>query len=165
MNQEEKISLITRNAEEILNKEEIEKTLKKKNLKVYCGYEPSGPIHIGTLVTVMKLLDFQRAGISSIVLLANWHAWLNKKGDWQFLERQMKTWQAGIKASGLVKAKFIKGTDFQQKKDFSDGRAVPQGPRSLPGGQPSRLLRFPSLVGQSRGFRPEILFGVPLRPQ
>ena len=118
MNIEEKIRLIKRNAVEILNENEIEKTLKKKSLKVYCGYEPSGPIHIGTLVTIIKLLDFQKAGISPIVLLANWHAWLNKKGDWEFLEKQMKIWQAGIKAAGLSEAKFITGTDFQQKKEY-----------------------------------------------
>jgi len=118
MDTNKRIELITRNCIEILNEKELQKTLKKKNLKVYCGYEPSGPIHIGHLVTIMKLLDYQKAGITPIVLLANWHAWLNKKGDWKFLEKEMKTWQAGIKAAGLSKAKFIKGTDFQRKEDY-----------------------------------------------
>lgn len=117
---EEKISLIKRNADEILNEAEIKNLFKKKNLKVYCGYEPSGEIHLGHLVTMMKLLDFQKAGIVPIILLANWHAWLNKKGDWDFLNKQMKIWEKGMKAAGLVKARFIKGTDFQRDTKYID---------------------------------------------
>ncbi|MCH7567848.1 MAG: tyrosine--tRNA ligase [Nanoarchaeota archaeon] len=120
MNIEKKIGLITRNAKEILNEKDMKKVLKKKNLIVYCGYEPSGEIHIGHLVTMMKVLDFQRAGINPIILLADWHAWLNKKGDWDSLEKQVKIWEKGIKAVGLTKARFIKGTDFQRKTDYID---------------------------------------------
>ena len=118
MNDKEKLELIKRNAVEILNESEISKNLQRKNPAVYCGYEPSGPIHIGTLVTILKLLDFQKAGIKPIVLLADWHAWLNKKGTWQEIDKQAKIWQEGIKAAGLTKAKFIKGTDFQHKKEY-----------------------------------------------
>ena len=50
-----KIELIKRNAEEIINESKISKILKKKQPVVYCGYEPSGDIHIGHLVTIMKL--------------------------------------------------------------------------------------------------------------
>ena len=81
MNAKKRVELIKRNADEILGERELIKTLSKKNLKVYCGYEPSGEIHLGHLVTMMKLLDFQKAGVTPIVLLANWHAFLNKKGD------------------------------------------------------------------------------------
>jgi tyrosyl-tRNA synthetase len=103
---------------EVLNKEEMDTVLQKKNLRVYCGYEPSGEIHLGHLVTLMKLLDFQKAGVDVIILLANWHAWLNKKGDWNFLEKQMKLWEAGMKAAGLAKARFVQGTNFQRKEDY-----------------------------------------------
>ena len=118
MNINERKELITRGSVEVLNKEEMDLVLKKKNLLVYCGYEPSGEIHLGHLVTMMKLLDFQKAGINVIMLLANWHAWLNKKGDWDFLNKQMKLWEAGMKAAGLSKAKFVRGTDFQRKEDY-----------------------------------------------
>ncbi len=115
---EEKISIIKRNAEEILGEGEIKKIINKKNLKVYCGYEPSGEIHLGHLVTITKLLDFQKIGIKPIVLLADWHAWLNKKGDWDFLDKQVKIWEKGIRATGLTKAKFVKGTDYQRKENY-----------------------------------------------
>jgi tyrosyl-tRNA synthetase len=120
MNIKEKIKLIKRNADEILNETLLSITLKRKNLKVYVGYEPSGEIHLGHLVTMMKLLDFQKAGITPIVLLANWHAWLNRKGAWDFIDKQMRTWSKGMKASGLTKAKFIKGTDFQRDTSYID---------------------------------------------
>lgn len=118
MNLNEKKEIIMRNCVEVLNKDELDSVLKKKSLKVYCGYEPSGEIHLGHLVTLMKLLDFQKADIQVIILLANWHAWLNRKGDWNFLEKQMKSWEKGMKAAGLNKAKFVRGTDFQRKEDY-----------------------------------------------
>lgn len=119
MNVNEKFELIKRNTEEIIGEDELKKLLRgKRKPMVYCGYEPSGDIHIGHLVTIMKLLDFQKAGIKPIVLLANWHAWLNKKGDWKFLDNQVKIWEKGMKAAGLTKAKFVKGTDFQRKEDY-----------------------------------------------
>ncbi|MEN7982413.1 MAG: tyrosine--tRNA ligase, partial [Nanoarchaeota archaeon] len=113
-----RIELIKRNGDEILGEKEVKNFLKKKNLKVYCGYEPSGDIHLGHLVTMMKLLDLQKAGIKPIVLLANWHAWLNKKGDWDFLDKQMNMWKKGMKATGLTKAKFVKGTSFQRETNY-----------------------------------------------
>jgi tyrosyl-tRNA synthetase len=118
MNINEKKEIIERNSVEVLNREEIDSVLQKKNLKVYCGYEPSGEIHLGHLVTITKLLDFQKAGIDIIILLADWHAWLNKKGDWKFLNEQIKIWERGMKAAGLKSAKFVQGTKFQRKEDY-----------------------------------------------
>lgn len=120
MNIKEKEELIRRNADEILNEPQIGKIINKKDLKAYCGYEPSGEIHLGHLVTMMKLLDLQKAGITPIVLLANWHGWLNKKGDWKFLDKQVETWKKGMNAAGLTKAKFVKGTDYQREKNYID---------------------------------------------
>ncbi len=119
MDAKEKTELITRNAVEIINETHLESTIKKRGLKVYCGYEPSGPIHIGTLVTIMKILDFQKAGIKPIILLADWHAWLNKKGTPKEIEKQAKNWEKGIKAVG-IKAKFIRGTEFQKSPEYID---------------------------------------------
>ncbi len=51
-------------------------------------------------------------------MLANLHAWLNKKGDWTFLDKQVKIWERGMRAAGLIKAKFVKGTDFQRSADY-----------------------------------------------
>ncbi len=118
MSPEEKLELIKRNAVEILNEKELSPFLKRKNLSAYCGYEPSGQIHLGHLVTIMKLLDLQRAGITPVILLADWHAWLNKKGSWKEIEEQVKSWEKAFKAAGLTRAKFVKGSSFQTKQKY-----------------------------------------------
>ena len=112
---EERKQLIIRNCAEIVGREKITKFLNKG--VVYCGYEVSGEIHLGHLVTILKLLDLQKAGIKVKILLADWHTWLNKKGDWKFVNNQMAQWEKGFKSLGL-NAEIIKGTDYQMKKDY-----------------------------------------------
>ncbi len=111
----DKIELVKRNCCEIINDGKI-KTFLKKGV-VYCGYECSGEIHLGHLVTILKLLDLQKAGVKVKVLLADWHTWLNQKGDWDFVNKQLKQWEKGFRSVGL-KAEIIKGTSFQKKPDY-----------------------------------------------
>ncbi|MEX0932644.1 MAG: tyrosine--tRNA ligase [Candidatus Pacearchaeota archaeon] len=110
-----KSELIKRNCIEVINEDKINSFMKKG--VVYCGYECSGEIHLGHLVTILKLLDLQKAGIKVKILLADWHTWLNKKGDWDFVNNQLKQWENGFKHVGL-KAEIIKGTSFQKKSDY-----------------------------------------------
>lgn len=117
MNVNEKFELIKRNTEEIINENKIKNFMKKG--VVYCGYECSGEIHLGHLVTILKLLDLQKAGIKVKVLLADWHTWLNQKGDWNFVNKQLKQWEKGFKSIGL-KAEIVRGTSFQKKPDYID---------------------------------------------
>lgn len=118
MDDKKKIELIKRNTVEIINRDKI-KTFMKKGV-VYCGYECSGEIHLGHLVTIIKLLDLQKAGVKVKVLLADWHTWLNKKGDWNFVNKQLKQWEKGFKSVGL-KAEIVKGTSYQKtEKYFED---------------------------------------------
>jgi len=57
----DKLSLIARNTEEIVTKEELEALVDSKNQpKAYVGYEPSGKIHMGHVLTVNKLLTSSR---------------------------------------------------------------------------------------------------------
>lgn len=115
MGVDKKYELVTRNTVEIINEDKIREFLKKG--VVYCGYECSGEIHLGHLVTILKLLDLQKAGIKVKVLLADWHTWLNKKGDWNFVNKQLKQWEKGFKAIGL-RASVVRGTTFQKKPDY-----------------------------------------------
>src|SRR3989344_4331366 len=113
-----KLNLIKRNTAEIVTEDELLKLIKsKKQPVVYCGYEPSGAIHLGHLVTITKLMDLQKAGFKVKVLLADLHAYLNKKGDWKQIEKEMKHWTTGIRALGL-KAEIVKGTSYQFKKEY-----------------------------------------------
>lgn len=113
-----KFELIKRNTIEIISEEELKKLLKKKSKPVvYCGYEPSGSVHLGHLITLLKLADFEKAGFQSIVLLADVHAMLNRKGDEKQIKKETELWKKIIKALGL-KAKIVLGSDFEFKKDY-----------------------------------------------
>ena len=136
----DKIELIKRNAEEVVNEGKIAGVLKKKQPIVYCGYEPSGDLHIGHLITIMKLRDFEKAGFKIKVLLADWHAWLNKKGDWKFIGGQVSKWKKIFKKIGLKNPEIIVGTSFQRKSDYIDdvftlaaGSTLNRGLRAMQG--------------------------------
>jgi len=110
---------IKRNTREIVTEEELASLLKKKKSPVtYCGYEVSGPVHIGTLVAINKQIDFQGAGLKVKVLLADLHTYLNRKGDEKFIEEMIEYWKNSLTALGLKKAEFILGTEFQFDKDY-----------------------------------------------
>ncbi|MCX6709660.1 MAG: tyrosine--tRNA ligase [Candidatus Woesearchaeota archaeon] len=118
MNAEEKFALIKRNTEEIISEDELRKLLsQKEHPVVYCGYEPSGPMHIGHFVTITKLMDFEKAGFKVIILLADIHAFLNRKGTEEDIKREVENWRKTIKAIGL-KAEVALGSDFEFGKEY-----------------------------------------------
>jgi tyrosyl-tRNA synthetase len=117
MNINERFELIKRNTEEIIPEDSFRKILKKKNPLVYCGYEPNGPLHLGHFVTMIKLMDLQKAGFDVIILLADIHALLNRKGDEKLIRKEVELWKKTIKAIGM-KAKVVLGSDFQFSKEY-----------------------------------------------
>jgi tyrosyl-tRNA synthetase len=118
LNVEEKFDLIKRNTEEIISDEGLKKLLKeKKNPIVYCGYEPSGPMHLGHFLTIMKLMDFEKAGFKVKVLLADVHAFLNRKGSEKDIQVEVENWKKTIKAIGL-NAEIVLGSSFQFGKEY-----------------------------------------------
>ncbi len=118
MNEKEKLELIKRNTEEIITEEELTKLLKSgKKPVVYCGYEPSGPMHLGHFVTITKLQDLQKAGFKIKILLADIHALLNRKGDEKLINKEVESWKKTIKAidKGF---EIVLGSSFQFKKEY-----------------------------------------------
>ena len=112
MNVQEKFELIKRNTEEILGEGELKEILtKKKNPVVYCGYELSGPMHLGHFVTIIKLKDFEKAGFKVKILLADVHSFLNRKGTEEEIKKEVENWKKTIKAIGL-KAEIVLGAVF-----------------------------------------------------
>ena len=120
MDTKKKLKLIKRNASEVLGEDKLISSLKKTKPVVYCGYEPSGDLHIGHYVTILKLKDFEDAGFKVKILLADWHAWLNKKGDWKFINEQVKKWEKAFKKIGLKNPEIVVGTSFQRKPEYFD---------------------------------------------
>lgn len=115
---QERLEIIAKNTEEIVTEEEMKHLLHTKTKPVaYCGYEPSGPMHLGHLVTVTKLLDLQRAGFHIKILLADVHALLNRKGTEAEVKRAVTIWKKTIKAL-KIQAEIVLGSTFQFKKEY-----------------------------------------------
>lgn len=115
----EKHDLITRNIIEVIKESELKELLKEnKSPSVYCGYETSGPVHIGHLLSLSKLLDFQEAGLTVKILFADFHTWLNMKGNLDWIESSVEYWKHCCKALGL-KGEFILGSKFQKTPGYS----------------------------------------------
>ncbi|SEH59291.1 tyrosyl-tRNA synthetase [Halopenitus malekzadehii] len=114
--------LITRNAAEVVTEEEIEALADDPDGKrAYVGYEPSGVLHIGHMLTANKLIDLQEAGFEVTVLLADVHAYLNDKGSFEAIRRTAERMRDQFIAYGLDadKTQFVLGSDFQLEDDYT----------------------------------------------
>ena len=121
MDIEERLQLIKRNAEEIVTNEELRELLETSDKPTaYVGYEPSGEIHLGHMMTVQKLIDLQQAGFNIIVLLADIHAYLNEKGSFEEIAKIAEYNRKVFIALGLdeSKAKFVLGSEYQLDRDY-----------------------------------------------
>ena len=86
----DRIDLITRNLEEVLTREDLERLLATNTpIRHYIGFEISGKIHLGSLLCMAKVRDFVAAGAHSTIFLADWHTWINDKlgGDRETIRR------------------------------------------------------------------------------
>ncbi|MFB6147895.1 MAG: tyrosine--tRNA ligase [Candidatus Nanohaloarchaea archaeon] len=102
----------------MVKEEELEEILEEKDEpRAYVGYEPSGPAHLGHWISLRKLLDLQKAGFQPVVLWADLHAYLNKKGDEEWLDAMSDYWQATFEALGLD-AEYTRGRSFQEKTGY-----------------------------------------------
>jgi len=118
MDANERMELILRNTEEIVSAESLKELLsKKKKPVVYCGYEPNGPMHLGHFVTITKLMDLEKAGFEVVILLADIHALLNRKGNESEIKKETENWKKTIKAIG-INAKIVLGSDFEFAKEY-----------------------------------------------
>jgi len=78
----EKVDLIKRPpTEEIVTEEELIELFKTNSKpKHYIGFEISGFLHLGSLLTTgYKINDFIKAGVDCTVFLADWHTIINEK--------------------------------------------------------------------------------------
>lgn len=117
----DKLSIITRNTEEIVTKEELETLVNSKSQpSAYVGYEPSGKIHMGHVLTVNKLLDLQQAGFKITVLLADIHAYLNEKGTMDEVKNISDYNKRCFIALGLDEkiTNFILGSSYQLEPEY-----------------------------------------------
>jgi len=117
METEERKELVLRNTEEIVTEEELEEVLEKDTPRCYVGYETSGPVHLGHWISVRKMLDLQKASFQPVILWADLHTYLNKKGEEEWIEAMTDYWQATFEALGL-EAEYTHGRSFQEKTEY-----------------------------------------------
>jgi len=113
--------LITRNAEEVVTDEEVEALAADPDEKrAYVGYEPSGILHLGHLLTANKLIDLQDAGFEIVVLLADVHAYLNGKGTFEEIRETAEQMREQFLAYGLDESRteFVYGSSYQMDEEY-----------------------------------------------
>ena len=111
-------ALATRNTVEVVTEEDLRKVLSAGKPRCYAGYEPSGEIHLGHLVTVNKLMDQQAAGFHDVVLLADLHAFLNRKGTLEEVEELSRYNRACFEALGLSGVEYVTGSALQLSPEY-----------------------------------------------
>ena len=111
-------SLVTRNTVEIVTDDELKSLLQKPRKRVYAGYEPSGEIHLGHMVTVNKLVDMRDAGFEVVVLLADLHAFLNRKGTMEQVRELADYNRRCFEGLGLTDVEYVLGSEVQLNPEY-----------------------------------------------
>lgn len=118
----DKLELVKRNTAEILTENDLKNLLdSKKKLTSYYGTAPTGPFHMGYLIPLGKIFDFDKAGIKNKILIADIHAALDDlKTFWEDLKKVGDYYQKCIELSFPwdKKPAFVSGTDFQLKAEY-----------------------------------------------
>jgi len=109
---------VTRNTVEVVTDDDLRTLLALPTKKVYVGYEPSGEIHLGHLVTINKLVDLQAAGFEVTVLLADLHAFLNRKGTMEKVGELAEYNKRCFEGLGLKNVRYVLGSELQLNRDY-----------------------------------------------
>jgi len=104
MDAEERVNLISRNALEIITREDAAAIFQSNSSpKGYIGVEPSGLFHLGWVIWEKKFKDLMDAGVRMTLLEATWHAWINDKfgGDMNKIQSCAAYIEHCLRALGL----------------------------------------------------------------
>ena len=113
--------LLARNVEEVLAEDEVrDLAADPEGARAYVGYEPSGVLHLGHMLTANKLIDLQAAGMDVVVLLADVHAYLNGKGTFAEIRETAERMREQFVAYGLEEdaTEFVLGSSYQLEEDY-----------------------------------------------
>ncbi len=87
------------------------KMIAGERLKLYCGYDPSGPsLHLGHMITLKKLSQFQKLGHEVIMLIGDFTGMIGDPTDKTVARKKMAREQVLEKAQNYKKqaSKFLK---------------------------------------------------------
>jgi tyrosyl-tRNA synthetase len=117
---EDNVKLITDRLQETIGLDEMKTIIAERPLKIYWGTAPTGRIHIGYLIPLLKIADFLNAGCHVKILFADLHAMLdNLKSTPELISFRCVYYQKMIKSIltnlkvPLDKLEFVNGTSFQ----------------------------------------------------
>ncbi|ERG95616.1 tyrosine--tRNA ligase [Haloquadratum walsbyi] len=113
---------ITQNTAEVVTDEETREFSDSPDQKrAYVGYEPSGVLHVGHMLTANKLIELQSVGVNIVVLLADVHAYLNGKGTFAEIRETASQMREQFIAYGLDpdQTEFILGSSFQFDEEYA----------------------------------------------
>jgi len=117
-----RLGLVRRNAVELIGEAELaEKLERKKNVSAYVGRATTGPLHIGHVISISKLLDLQKAGITTKILLADIHAALDdQKAKWNELDKRVEYTRKCIELSfdWNTSPEYVRGSDYQLSREY-----------------------------------------------
>ncbi len=117
-----KFDIVKRNTQEILTEEELKLLLQEKGQKsAYYGTATTGPVHIGYLIPLSKIFDFEKAGIKTKILIADIHGALDDlKSKWEELGLKAEYYKKCMEYAFPWEEKpfFVKGSSFQLEKNY-----------------------------------------------
>jgi tyrosyl-tRNA synthetase len=117
-----RLGLVRRNAAELIGEAELAEKLEgKRNVSAYIGRATTGPLHLGHVISVGKLLDLQKAGIRTKILIADIHAALDdQKAKWDELDKRSEYTRKCIELSfdWSTYPEFVRGSDYQLGKEY-----------------------------------------------
>lgn len=117
----DRLELAIRNTEEIVTLDELKALMEnKQHPRAYVGYETSGKVHLGHMITANKLLDLQKVGFDVVILLADLHAFLNEKGSLEEVRKIADYNRDCFMALGLdpERTEFVYGTSYQLQPEY-----------------------------------------------
>jgi tyrosyl-tRNA synthetase len=114
------MEIITQGTLEVITPNELREKIEKKSMTAYIGYEPSGKVHLGHMITVKKMIELQKAGFKIKILLADLHAYLNGKGNLEEIKKISEYNIRCFRALGLSDdTEFVLGSSFQTLEDYT----------------------------------------------
>jgi len=120
----DRLALVKEVGEEIITEADLKKLLEEKKRPIaYDGFEPSGRIHIAQgLMRAININKMTKAGCKFIMLVADWHAWLNNKfgGDLDKIQRAGEYFVEAWKACGMDidNVMFMNCTKFVDDQEY-----------------------------------------------
>lgn len=148
MDLESRVRLVTDYAAEVVTLEELSDLFARKAApRAYIGFEPSGRLHIGNVITANMLRRLQAAGCHITVFLADWHALINDKfgGDLERIRACGAAQREAFLALGLDPAH----TEFRWASEFAgDARYWERVVRAAKASSLSRVKRALTIMGR-----------------